>query len=257
MSDEKPFAVALRSPFAESPDGSPSQAFMRERGTLVIGGRGYAERSYEETREDADRINAAVEQREAKLRGAIATFLALPAASLQVSVGYELRPIAEALDVLRAALGPNPPDYVPAEKLRAAEETIAKLKAAVEMIDPHDERLTVATVKLYLEQNGFTRPIPRAPLSTYTNAELSAETTRRINEARIEHIFADYIYGHDGKSITMTGRSFCGLVLTADGTDWRAVTEEEYRRRGGRTHRDDTCRRCETFIDWPVEAPHD
>jgi len=65
-------------------------------------------------------INAAVEAREAKLREPLRQLLATRADALRFSDVAEHAAFVRALDACRAALGPNPPEYVPASELAAA-----------------------------------------------------------------------------------------------------------------------------------------
>jgi hypothetical protein len=111
-------------------------------------------------------FNTAVEQREAKLRGALQSVQAMVRGAYDQSNGdhpeydeplMRTMHLGNTLDVLAAALGPNPPDYVPAEQLRAEQAKVKALQAALDVLDTREE-MPAEVVRAYLDANGLRKP---------------------------------------------------------------------------------------------------
>jgi hypothetical protein len=186
--------------------------------------------------EQADRINAAVEQREAKLRGALA---ALSKCVERFAEGgrwevdhacAECIPHSDCLTpgfrcgrhAALDALGPDAPDYVPLLEHALLMNAFRDLRVVVDALS--DESPTErAVLAPFLEAMG----VQKRGLEAYSDEQLGAEVKRRDDLGRLEHVFADYEYGTGphGTSITVTGHSFCGLDLRIGG-NWTAVAPE-------------------------------
>jgi hypothetical protein len=125
-------------------------------------------------------FNTAVEQREAKLRGAHAAiadlhevhWLRVADADVERRGGdgnpdnvyrrdeHQHRVMASvARDIAKEirSLGPNPPEYVPIEQLRAEQAKVKALQAALDVLDTR-EGMTAEMVRTYLEGNGLKKP---------------------------------------------------------------------------------------------------
>lgn len=157
MSDEE------RKPFAEV---APS-ATQRDWWTLKLAG-GYVGGAWDDAgegrapslqriRDIAAGVNAAVDLREAELRGALKR---LWKAAAEVA-----RPAPEFAELIAAATNaveviakmPAPPRFVPVEQLEAERATVRKMTAAFAALDPH-EYANGALVAAYLQAEGFRKP---------------------------------------------------------------------------------------------------
>ena len=132
-------------------------------------------------RSSVDRINAAVEQREAPLRAALLTVsrLLAPAKTAPLDQFYEYNPAAlvRLADLIARTLGDSPPEYVPKAEVDAL---AAKLKAAMVIIDSMEAGRR-ADVVPFLVAAGLKKPTPVSELS---DGELSAQNNVIRNEAR-------------------------------------------------------------------------
>lgn len=133
MSDEKkPVATPLAIVSSTHVVGSTQETWW-----LCIGGRDVASGDEDELRSLAADIESAVEQREAKLRGALALVRPYVENASQRfydgTQGEERRREARRrLEVVDAALAGTGPDYVPAEQLRKAEADLAAMRKHIE-----------------------------------------------------------------------------------------------------------------------------
>lgn len=133
----------------------------------------------------ADALNVRVAQREARLRGALKQVLdALDEAhelhaSGAVAMRATVAAMADAIRAGSAALGPNPPDYVPRAALVEAEAKVKALQAVNDLINDvlGDDRLhlqnareVAAQAAAHLEAAGLRRP---------TDEELIAQLRER------------------------------------------------------------------------------
>lgn len=171
MSDETP------KPFAEARDGRIIVGGLTVRYD-EIGERD--ERVREHFGRIAAEINAAVEQREAKLRGALtaagqAVRSTIPSPDL--AAGWER--LSKLID---DALGPNPPDYVPRAQLDEASAKVKALQAALEVFD-HRESMTAELVAAYLEASGLKKPPKeRVPLLVPESWRLTKSDARKLRK---------------------------------------------------------------------------
>lgn len=214
-----------------------------------------------------ERLNAAVEQREAKLRVTLRR-LREAATEYVEATGLEGndRPwerrdfdsygdmaranrervkgnaLVEALADAEGDLG----DYVPAEQLHAEQAKVKALQAAIDAIDTTDREpfttepeksKVVAVAMQYLEANGLKRPRGLTEVATH---DLKAELSRRKQLGEVEHVFREHEYGHRDNRVTITGTAYCGMRLDYKG-DWNAVTPETFRAQGAREL---TCSDC-------------
>jgi hypothetical protein len=102
-------------------------------------------------------INAAVEQREARLRGALQQVRNILAGCRDmVSPTVEVD-LSAAANIIIGALGDTGADYVPAEQLRAEQAKVKALQAALDVLDTR-EGMTAEMVRTYLEGNGLKKP---------------------------------------------------------------------------------------------------
>lgn len=204
-------------------------------------------------------VNAAVEQREAKLRGLLLkTSEALCRADFdgvgqcigcdirfdqttrnaeayqqhveECPQGLALHNIAEFMERYSG------PDYVAGDvacgiamDLGIAMGTVEDLALIIETYD--SARGVLAP---FLRAKGLAEKVPL--LDDVSDEDLAAEVKRRDELEKIEHIFTEHEYGwRDGRT-TITGRSYCGKALDYGGR-WTARTREDFVRDGanGRT----------------------
>jgi hypothetical protein len=167
MSDEKkPFMVCIedeRGVFRPELDGRPSLAILL---------------SWSQAQAVTTEVNRAVEAREARLRGAlqsvIAELVGIDTTGMQHPVDSNA-PWARAERAHRvalAALGPNPPDYVPRAALVEAEAKVKALQAVNDTLDglmsdkfvsPEVMSETARVVAAHLEAAGLRKPEPKPP----------------------------------------------------------------------------------------------
>jgi hypothetical protein len=122
----------------------------------------------EQASERVAAINAAVEQREARLMAALSGLLRV-VINAKVGAfdngnthdGHDEGDVlaGRAIDIAHAVLGPNPPDYVPRAELEAERAKVKALQAVSDLLDPR-ENMTRELVCAYLEANGLRKPEP-------------------------------------------------------------------------------------------------
>lgn len=197
MSDEKPFAVVE----------------MRDRGggqsaAVVVAGGVVAWSDFRSMADDmALAINAAVEAREAKLRGALEVIAAFqpmrtdypdhPAAwsvrfdcptcgnvRAQTAEDVANAPLVRhdvdcVWAIARAALGQNTPAYAPKSQLDEANATIAKMRAAFDALNP-EAYANGELIAKWLEANGMRAPLTPTALDVMRNASARPHDPARL-----------------------------------------------------------------------------
>lgn len=185
----QPFARAIPYDW-RAPEGWGTHAvqFNTAEGDRLVwpGTKAYAEAS-------AARLSRAVEQREAKLRGALETIRTTLVEAInsdqmlcrwcQSIDGEEHRPYCATL-IATAALAGDGPDYVPATQLAAEKERVRQLQAAVDLLSEPtvggtDRHLTEKVVRQYLEANGLKAPSTAFALKCYSDEQLISEMRQR------------------------------------------------------------------------------
>lgn len=200
MNDEKPKPFARAEPYAgpsgrgfRVPEGMGTHAVIIDTpdGDRCVwpGTEPYA-------RNSADRLNAAVEAREAKLRGVLERLVRYGTTNDYDGApmcGFcerrlDTDPILQAdhlngcggaalAEEARAALGPNPPAYVPKSQLDEANATIAKMRAAFDALDVAQYGAHGPTVAEFLVEAGFKKPeSPTVNIDAANAAPLAASS---------------------------------------------------------------------------------
>lgn len=228
MSDEKP------RPFAEVEPDHIHTGGEYDWWCVRIGGVAWA---HQMVRGAADKyaadINAAVEQREARLVAALRRLLDAmemqeqrERGELHVSQPNAIAVWDESQSAARAALDSHG-DYVPRTELEAEQAKTKALQAAMDVLDG-ERGMTERVVCEWLEANGLKKP---RQLEAYATGDLEAELGRRKQLGAIDHIFSEHEYGSRDDRVTITGTSYCGRALDYDG-DWTAVTPDIFRSNG-------------------------
>jgi hypothetical protein len=126
----------------------------------------------------AEAIRAAVEKREAALRGALGDLVALSPPS-PCDPGECRHRVCLAHHVAKAALGPNPPEYVPRAQLDEANAKLVMLQKVVDLLDAR-EGINTATLVAWLEASGLRKPPGPEELS-------DDELVRQLKALTLEH----------------------------------------------------------------------
>ena len=184
MSDEKPkpFAVAVETGSRDML-GESLWAIQLADERVLWSGISPAEHSEPYARASAERLNAAVAQREAKLRAALrrsahSEHKGEPCWCWQ---SPDANGHANHCLELRAALGPNPPDYVPASELHAErEKTRGTWAVLFDALHESGGVITPAHRQL-MEALGLKAPSESWPMTikSATDDEVIAEMNRR------------------------------------------------------------------------------
>lgn len=259
MSEErKPFAEVVRSDLHGRPVLSWPGGSFDPDGWLA---RMAADEA--SLRNAARRISEAVEQRERTLRAALAEAqLALKWASDDLANAYLTTitpemPIAKALAAVAAALGPNPPRYVPLADLEAERAKVKQLQAGVDAIDTthaddfssEDEKLkAVQRVEQFLEANGLKKPKPMSDEDLLAELNKRRKLTDRIVAAGMRGA-ARAARDRDGDA-AITARGLMRIADALDPTDGPGPSSPRHMAADDPSRWDP--------LQWPVlrETPH-